>query len=215
GARYRKRVTVRRRLRHPERADRPAGAGDVLDHHLLAQRLRHRHRDQARDRIGRAARLKRRDDGDEARGKILRRCARGTSEQRRGKIERRPEHEVLPFLPAYTSSTGTWHVGFLFQAELSAARTARRTASATASGSRRRARGIDSKASTAASYASSSGPRPSVPASGIPISLTCRSPIKSPRPFTASATETMPAKPSRRRSSTVRSSALTISEPSL
>ena len=41
-------------------------------------------------------------------------------------------------------STWTWHIGFLFQAALTAARTARRTASAIASGSRRRARGIES-----------------------------------------------------------------------
>src|SRR5205085_2419531 len=56
---------------------------------------------------------------------------------------------------AYTSSTCTWHRGFLPQWTAMAERTAPRTASITASGSVRRARGRDSKVSTAASKAMS------------------------------------------------------------
>ena len=74
------RVAVRRRLGHGVDAERAAGAGAVLDHHGLAERLGELLADEARADIGDAAGRERHDDADGAAGPGLGR--RGRGEQR-------------------------------------------------------------------------------------------------------------------------------------
>ena len=117
----------------------------------------------------------------------------------------------------HTQSTWTWQIGFLFQRSAMAERTARRTASATASGSRRRGLRHRAKASSTAvvrdlqhglagriDFRNADQLESRVGAPARP----CRD--------SASATETMPAKPSRRRvRDRARVGASIRSEPSL
>jgi hypothetical protein len=66
------RVAVRRGARHARGADHAAGAADRFDHKLLSKRLRHAVGENARDRVGRAARRERHDQGHRPAGIGLR-----------------------------------------------------------------------------------------------------------------------------------------------
>src|SRR6266545_383861 len=90
-------------------------------------------------------------------------------------------------------------MGFLPQRCAMAERTAPRTDSAKASGSLRRARGRDSNVLMTASNAMSASGSPSAVLFGMPVSSTSGSVASSPLRLTASATDTKPAKLSRRR----------------
>ena len=77
-------VTIRRRLRHRFGADIAAGTGPVFDDDLLAEPLRHRGCDRARQHVGGAAGREGDDHGDGPLGIVcrVRRCA---GERSRGK----------------------------------------------------------------------------------------------------------------------------------
>ena len=72
---HQQRVAVGRRLGDDVVADDGAGAGAVIDHHLLAELLGEFLRDDAADDVGAAARRRRHDQPDRAVRVILRLCA--------------------------------------------------------------------------------------------------------------------------------------------
>ena len=99
------RIAVRLGVGDAAGAQRAAGAADILDDDLLAEILRHGFRDEARDRVGRAAGRKRHHNGDgafriglRARGERIKRDGRGGS-QSGNKFSHRD------FLPGYESPT--------------------------------------------------------------------------------------------------------------
>ena len=71
------RIAVGRGARCVARGNHPPGSADVLDHDLLAERLRHAVLNDARDRIGYAAGRERHHEGNGTAGIDLRRCKAG------------------------------------------------------------------------------------------------------------------------------------------
>jgi hypothetical protein len=69
-------IAVRRRRCDARAADRAAGAADILDHHLLAERFRHAFRDDARDHVARSAGREGHHDRDRPGGVGLRKSRR-------------------------------------------------------------------------------------------------------------------------------------------
>jgi hypothetical protein len=70
-------IAVRLRLGRARGAEGAAGAADILDDHLLTERLGHGFGDQPRDRVGRPAGRERHDDGDRIVRIVLRQNRRG------------------------------------------------------------------------------------------------------------------------------------------
>jgi hypothetical protein len=106
------RVAIRGPFRDLSRGAGAAGAGEVFDDDLLAERLAHRFSDQTADRVGRATGRERDDHRNITGGVVLRRSAgnaerentRGgekplthsSSSQRRARLEMRPLFSLQP-----------------------------------------------------------------------------------------------------------------------
>ena len=84
--------------------DHAAGAADVLDDDLLAERLRHAVLDDARDRIGRAAGRERHHERDRTAGIGLRCCSAGW-EDRCGEKRRRAAEQRDELAPPHSISS--------------------------------------------------------------------------------------------------------------
>jgi len=87
------RVAVGRRSRDDLGARDAAGTGPVLDHDLLAECLGHLRADDARHRVGQAARRVRHDHPDRPGGKVLR--LRRNRQQANQKKREPPHRSVL------------------------------------------------------------------------------------------------------------------------
>ena len=91
------RVAVRLRLRAARDAGGAAGAGDVLDDELLAERLREVFADDAGDDVGRSAGGERHDDGDRTGRVVLRKGGRrGRAPAPQQDAVNKPFHRSLP-----------------------------------------------------------------------------------------------------------------------
>ena len=93
------RVAVRRRARRQLHADIAGGAGSVVDHQRLAERLFHRRLDQPDGEIGGAARGERHDDVDRPRRIVCGVLSRGGAVG--GQQRQQNEHRVSPKGPRH------------------------------------------------------------------------------------------------------------------
>ena len=103
------RVAVGRRLRGLVDADRAAGAADILDDELLAERLAHRWHEHAGQRVGRTAGRERHDHGDGL-GGIGLRHARQAPRQRGRRLQRPPADRDVSWHTSYIGSQASYTV---------------------------------------------------------------------------------------------------------